>query len=348
MTVIDIHGHVTAPAELYVYKSLLHSSRGTHGKDGIRLPDELVAKAAQKHVDTLKQVGTDIQLISPRPFHQMHSEKPEKIVQLWIRANNDIIAQNCRLFPDVFRGVAGIPQSYGVSPTNTFEELDRCIKELGFVGCVLNPDPGEGGGEPTPNLGSEYWYPLYEKLQDLDCPALIHAASCRCVEKESYSHHMITEHSIACWSLANSRVFKDFPRLKIIVSHGGGSVPYQIGRWRAGRLLRSPHLGLVHKDSEVETFDESLRRMWFDGILYSKPALEYLIRTVGPDRVMFATEVPGVGSAIDPETGRPFDDVKPVIDEMEWLPEADKRRIFEGNAREVFTRLDGQFAASAA
>jgi predicted TIM-barrel fold metal-dependent hydrolase len=348
MTVIDIHGHVSAPPEFYTYKSLLHASRGTHGKDGIRLPDELVSAAAQKHVNTLKQVGTDIQLISPRPFQQMHSEKPEKVVRLWIRANNDIIAQSCRLFPDVFRGVAGIPQNYGVHPANTFEELERCIRELGFVGCVLNPDPGEGAGEPTPNLGNEYWYPLYEKLVELDCPALIHAASCRCVEKESYSHHMITEHSIACWSLANSRVFEDFPELKIVISHGGGSVPYQIGRWRAGRLLRPPHVGLVHAQAQVESFDDSLRRMYFDGVLYSREALEYLIRTVGADRVMFGTEVPGVGSAVDPHTGRPFDDLKPLIDEMQWLPEEPRRAIFEGNALRVFTRLKIRNTAVAA
>jgi 4-oxalmesaconate hydratase len=339
MEVIDIHGHASPPPEFYQYKSLLLAGRGAHGLGGLKLPDELVMAASQKHVDTLKRVGTTLQLISPRPFHQMHSEKPEKIVHAWIRANNDVIAQLCRLFPGTFRGIAGIPQNYGISPTNTFEELERCINELGFVGCVLNPDPGEGAGEPTPNLGNEYWYPLYEKLVALDCPALIHAASCRCTEKESYSHHMITEHSIACWSLANSRVFNDFPKLKIVISHGGGSVPYQIGRWRAGRLLHPPHLGLVHAKPVVETFDESLRRMYFDSVLYSREALDYLLRTVGSDRIMFGTEVPGVGSAIDPSTGRPFDDLKPLIESLDWMSPAARADVFAKNARKVFSRL---------
>jgi predicted TIM-barrel fold metal-dependent hydrolase len=338
-TVIDIHGHVSAPKELYVYRSLLLASRGEHGKGGLKLADEVVAAAAREHIQMLKNVATDIQLISPRPFQAMHSEKPHKLVHWLAKATNDVIAQNCRLFPDIFRGVAGLPQCYGVNPTNTFEELERCVKDLGFVGCILNPDPGEGAGEPTPNLGHEYWYPLYEKLVELDIPALIHAASCRCVEKESYSHHMITEHSIACWALATSDVFTHFPKLKIVVSHGGGSVPYQIGRWRAGRLLHPLTAGVQHHEKKTESFDESLRKMYFDGVIYSREALEYLVKTVGTDRVLFGTEVPGVGSAIDPHTGRRFDDLKPLIDEMSWLSATQRTAIFEKNARSVFTRI---------
>jgi predicted TIM-barrel fold metal-dependent hydrolase len=338
--VIDIHGHVSAPKDLYVYKSLLLASRGEHGKGGLKIADELVAAAAKPHLDLLKSLGTDIQLISPRPFQAMHSEKPENLVHWLTKATNDVIAQNCRLFPDTFRGVAGLPQCYGVSPTNVFDELERCIKELKFVACSLNPDPGEGAGEPTPNLGSEYWYPLYEKLVELDCPALIHAASCRCTQKESYSHHMITEHSIACWALATSDVFKHFPKLKIVISHGGGSVPYQIGRWRAGRLLHPLTAGVVQHERKTESFDESLRKMFFDGVLYSREALEYLIKTLGSDRVMFGSEAPGNGSATDPATGRRFDDLKPLIEEMAWLPETDKAAIFENNARAFFSKME--------
>ncbi len=337
--VIDVHGHVSAPKDLYVYKSLLLASRGEHGKTGIKIADELVVAAAKPHIELLKTLKTDIQLISPRPFQAMHSEKPEKLIQWFTKATNDVIAQNCRLFPDTFRGVAGLPQCYGVSPTNTFEELERCINELGFVGVSLNPDPGEGAGDPAPHLGSEYWYPLYEKLVEMDVPALIHAASCRCEQKESYAHHMITEHSIACWALASFNVFKDFPKLKIVMSHGGGSVPYQIGRWRAGRFLQPLMAGVVHNVLKKETFDESMRKMYFDSVLYSREALEYLVKTIGADRVMFGTEAPGNGSGIDPDTGRRFDDLKPLVDEMAWLPDADKAAIFENNARSVFTRI---------
>jgi 4-oxalmesaconate hydratase len=65
-----------------------------------------------------------------------------------------------------------------------------------------------------------------------------------------------------------------------------------------------------------------------------------LIGLVGPERVLFGTENPGSGSAMDPETGRTYDDIKPVIEEIDFLTEADRALIFEGNARRLFTRLN--------
>jgi 4-oxalmesaconate hydratase len=191
---------------------------------------------------------------------------------------------------------------------------------------VLNPDPGEGDGQAPP-LGDEFWYPLYEKMVELDVPGLIHSAGCRS-HRESYSNHFITEESIAVLSLVESRVFEDFPGLRLIVSHGGGSIPYQIGRWRAQRIQKG-----------ARPFDEDLRRLWFDTVLYNPESLELLLRIVGPDRCLFGTETPGIGSALDPETGRHLDDLRPVVEAVEWLSGEERHAIFEGNARTVFTRL---------
>ena len=79
------------------------------------------------------------------------------------------------------RGPSGrrdrLPQFRDTSPENCLEELERCVTELGFVGCLINPDPVEGDGAPPPGMGDEFWYPLYEKLVELDVPALVHSAS---------------------------------------------------------------------------------------------------------------------------------------------------------------------------
>jgi len=329
--VIDIHGHVIAPPELYAYKSNLLASRGAHGKGRLNIADEQVKNAVWtggaepiRHVDCLKAVGTDLQLISPRPYQMMHSEKPERIVRWYTEATNNVIAQVCRIYPTMFRGVAGLPQNAGISPKNCLEELERCVKELGFVGCLLNPDPHEGDGTP-PGLGDESWYPLYEKLVELDVPALVHAASSRS-PREPYSLHFINEESTAIFSLLNSRVFADFPALKLVISHGGGAIPYQAGRFRAARGRRGG----------AETFDDGLRRLYFDTCLYSKEALELLFKVVGPDRCMFGTESPGTGTVKDPQTGRWMDDLKPLIEDIPWLSEADRQKIFEDTARKVF------------
>ena len=325
MTTVDIHGHVSAPLALYAYQAQLISARAFHGKGKVAATDDEIAAAAEGHVALLERMRIDQQFISPRPFAMMHSHKPEIIVRWFSEQVNDIIAKQVAAYPDTFVGMAGLPQSAGVSPANVVQELERCVTELGFVGCVLNPDPGEGD-YATPPLGDEHWYPLYEKLVELDVPALVHASACR-NPRESYSNHFITEEGIAVISLCDSRVFTDFPDLKLIISHGGGSVPYQVGRWRAQRVQKG-----------LESFDTALRRLYFDTVLYNKESLELLFKIVGPDRCLFATEAPGIGSAIDPATGRYMDDLRPVIEEIDFLTDAQRAGIFSGNAESVFTR----------
>ena len=327
--IIDIHGHLAAPVELYHWKTNLLSARGFGDSSSAELSDEKIRASAEGLIATLDGVGTDVQFISPRPFQMMHSEKPGKIVRQWIAENNNIIAKQVEMFPDRFQGVAGLPQVASEEPEACLDELVRAVTELGFVGCLLNPDPFEGLA-PSPPLGDEYWYPLYEKLVELDVPALVHSAGCK-NGREPYSNHFITEEGIAVVSLANSSVFRDFPQLKLVVSHGGGSVPYQIGRWRSNRLR--PGGG-----EAIESFDESLRRLYFDTVLYNRESLDLLFKICGPDRCMFGTEKPGFGSARDPETGLWLDDLKPVIEGIDWLSADDRLKIFETTAKAVFSK----------
>ncbi len=331
--IIDAHGHVSAPPELYAYRSVLLASRGYHGRGSPGISDERLHRGVERHLELLKSVGTDIQFLSPRPFQLMHSEQPESIVRWWVEANNDIIARQCRAYPEVFRGVCGLPQSPGGSIQPCVEELERCVSEHGFIGCLINPDPTEGTGL-MPTLDDEHWYPLYEKMVELDVPALIHSTACKHF-RESYSAHFISEESIAVLNLCKgeSRVFTDFPNLRLIISHGGGSVPYQIGRWRAHRFREQ------ESNPSLESFDESMRRLYYDTVLYNVESLDFLFRIVGIDRCLFGTENPGSGSSRDPRTGAWLDDLKPVIESIAWLSETDRSRIFEDNTRAVFPRF---------
>ena len=153
--------------------------------------------------------------------------------------------------------------------------------------------------------------------------------------REDYSAHFITEESIAVLGLLRSAVFIDFPKLKLVVSHGGGSVPYQVGRW----VAESVHPLFSKNRPLQEHFTDSMKRLYYDSCLYHKDSIELLLRLVGSDRVLFGTEKPGSGSAPDPRTGRELDDLKPVIESIEWLTDEDRSRIFEDNARAVYTRI---------
>ena len=329
--VIDSHGHVTAPDSLYVYKAQILAHRGAHGRGGNLAVDDDVKEAlnspvfgGSSHLQQLKEVGTDLQLISPRPYQMMTSENP-RLVQWFVEETNNIIAKQVELYPSTFRAVAGLPMTPGVSPKTVVPYLEKLVKEQGFVGCLLNPDPGECSGQDTPPLGDRFWYPLYEKLCELDIPGHIHSTGCRS-ERLPYSLHFINEESIGVLSLLTSNVFKDFPTLKILVSHGGGAIPYQYARFEASSLRRPG----------ATRFSEAMRNLYYDTVLYSKEALELLFKTVGVDRCLFGTERPGVGTVKDPRTGRWLDETRFTIEAIEWLSDADKKLIFEDNAKKLF------------
>jgi 4-oxalmesaconate hydratase len=323
--IIDSHAHVVIPKESYQFMGELVSSRA----NPVRKPtlvEASVRAAGQSIIDIMDRVGTDIQFLSPRPYMQMHSIKPAKVTAMWTAHMNDLIFDTVKMFPKRFRAVAGLPQYRDESPINCFQELDFRVKEQGFIGCLLNPDPTEGDGAPPPGLGDPFWYPLYEKLCELDIPALIHSAG-SCQPRESYTLKFINEESIGIISLLNSNVFERFPNLKLIFPHGGGAIPYHMGRFRAWAVRRG------------ENFDDKLKRLNFDTCTYDQDAIELLIKKVGADRVLFGTEKPGTGSAKSPETGLDLDDLKPVIENISFLSEKDRENIFECNCTRLYSRF---------
>ena len=164
---IDVHGHVTAPDSLYVYKAGLVSHRGAHGRGDAALTAEAANAALDapnrsfggiSHRQHLDNAGVDYQLISPRPYQMMHSESPAKIVQWFAEETNRAIALSCQVEPR-FKGIAGLPQTMETGPAEWMNELRRCVTEYGFVGAMLNPDPYEGLQQP-PTLGDRFWYPV--------------------------------------------------------------------------------------------------------------------------------------------------------------------------------------------
>ena len=330
--IIDCHAHVSAPAELWAYKASIISHRGAHGRGKVNVTDEQIRHAVEEHKESfphphlhyIDKVGTNMQLISPRPFQLMHSEEA-KLVQWFQEEVNNIIYRETKLYPDRFIGVAGIPTAAGEPLDMAIAELERCVNELGFKGTLLNPDPYENTGIHPPAMGDRYWYPLYEKLCELDVPAHIHGTGSRS-PREPYSLRFINEETTAIFGLINSDVFKDFPELKIVVSHGGGAMPYQLGRFQAGSMRRP----------EGDRFIDGMHKLYFDTVLYTKDAIELLLKVVGPERALFGAECPGVGSKINPDTGREMDDIAPYFHEIDFIDDTDREMIFYGNAKKVF------------
>ncbi|MGJ7546284.1 amidohydrolase family protein [Variovorax sp. LT1R16] len=326
--IIDSHAHIVVPPESYKFMAELVANRGNPRlKNSGQVPDTSVRTAAESIIKIMDAVGTDIQFLSPRPYMQMHSVKPALVPKLWVQHTNDLVYRTVQMFPSRFRAVAALPQFRDESPVNYLDELRFRVEEQGFIGCLLNPDPTEGDGPPPPGLGDPFWYPLYEELCRLDIPALIHSAG-SCSPRESYTLKFINEESIGIISVIQEELLKHFPKLKLIFPHGGGAIPYQMGRFRAWSIRNGGSY-----------FDDELKKLHFDTTTYDKNALELLFKTVGVDRVLFATEKPGTGSARDPVSGIDIDDLKPVIESIDFLSSEDKANVFECNCTRLYSRF---------
>jgi 4-oxalmesaconate hydratase len=335
--IIDIHGHyTTAPAPLRAYRAnqIINLGRPTKGK--LEISDEQIkASLENSQIKQQQERGTDLTIFSPQASAMGHHFGGELVSRYWTEVNNELIHRVCQLFPNQFAGVCQLPQSPGVSPKNCIEELRRCILEFGFLGANVNPDPSAGMGV-TPGLGDEWWYPLWEALVELDVPAMIHVSTSINPALHTTAVYYINGDTAAVFQLLESRVFQDFPTLKIVIPHGGGAVPYQLARYRGINAVQGR-----------EPFEEAIKKLYFDTAIYSQDAVETLIKAVGVDNVMFASEMVGAVNTIDPKTGRWFDDTKPYLDGISWLTDADRKKLFEDNAKRVYSRLNQHLAKTA-
>jgi 4-oxalmesaconate hydratase len=211
-----------------------------------------------------------------------------------------------------------------VSPANCVGELERCVKSLGFVGVNISPDPS-GAHWRDPPLTDRWWYPLWEKLAELDVPAMLHVSASDNANFHGTGAHYLNSNTSVFMQFVLSDMFKDFPSLRFVIPHGGGAVPYHWGRYR----------GLA-QDQKRPPLTELLKNVYFDTCVYHRPGIELLLKTVPIDNVIFASEMVGAVRGIDPESGHAYDDTRRYIDSMSFLSEADRRKLFADNARKVY------------
>jgi 4-oxalmesaconate hydratase len=332
--IIDCHGHyTTAPPQVEAWRKLQietldHPSRAPQ-KAALRVSDDELRESLEgAQLKLQRSRGTDLTVFSPRAASMGHHIGDERVSRVWSELCNDLIHRCCTLYPRNFVGVCQLPQSPGAPPATCIPELERCVKELGFVGCNLNPDPS-GGHWKEPPLTDRWWYPLYEKLVELDVPAMVHVStSCNPAFHTTGAHYLNAD-TTAFMQFLVSDLFRDFPALRFIIPHGGGAVPYHWGRFRglAQDLKRPPLRELL------------LNNVFFDTCVYHRPGVELLLKVVPADNILFASEMVGAVRGVDPETGHHYDDTRRYVDAVEWLSAADRRKIFEDNARKVYPRL---------
>ena len=331
--IIDCHGHyTTAPAGLEAFRN----AQKAHLKDpslplpsGVSVGDDEIRESIEgNQLKLLKARGADMTIFSPRASAMAHHVGTEAISQAWTRVCNDLIKRVVDLYPANFIGVCQLPQSPGVSIANSIEELTRCVTELGFVGCNLNPDPS-GGHWTSPPLTDKAWYPFYERMVELDVPAMIHVSGSCNHNFHATGAHYINADTTAFMQFIEGDLFKDFPTLRFVIPHGGGAVPYHWGRYRGlADMLKRPALK-----------DHVMKNVFFDTCVYHQPGIDLLFEVIDIDNILFGSEMVGAVRGIDPETGHYFDDTKRYLDAL-TLTDEQRHKVFEGNARRVYPRLD--------
>jgi 4-oxalmesaconate hydratase len=339
IVIIDCHGHyTTAPALHGLWRQseiAAYESRESFPPYPSISDDEIVTSIEENQLRLQKERAADLTIFSPRASAMEPNLGDEAVSQAWSRACNDLIYRVVTLFPDSFIGVCQLPQSPGAPIERALKELERCVTELGFVGLNLNPDP-TGGWWDGPALTDPSWYPLYEKMVELDVPAMIHVSGSCNPNFHTTGAYYLNADTTAFMQLLQGDLFSDFPDLRLIIPHGGGAVPYHWGRFRGlADMLNKPPL------------DEHLmNNVFFDTCVYHQAGVDLLVDVVDTKNILFGSEMLGAVRGIDPDTGYYFDDTKRYVDAAAISDER-RRAIYSENARTVFPRLDRVLAGRA-
>ncbi|GIM97983.1 amidohydrolase family protein [Paractinoplanes toevensis] len=325
--IIDCHGHyTTVPAAHTAWRAAQLSSETAPAYPTIS-DDEIRESIEGSQLRLMRERGVDLTIFSPRASAMAHHEGDETTSRQWAEACNDLIYRVTRLFPDSFAGVCQLPQSPGVPIANSIGELRRCVEELGFVGCNLNPDPSGGHWNSAP-LTDRSWYPFYEAMVELDVPAMVHVSAVTNPNFHATGSAYLNADTTAFMQFLQSDLFKDFPDLRMIIPHGGGAVPYHWGRFR----------GLADMLDRPPLAESVMRNVFFDTCVYHQPGINLLFEVIDLDNLMFGSEMVGAVRGIDPTTGHYFDDTRRYVEAL-GLSDEDRARVFEHNARRVYPRL---------
>ena len=332
--IIDCHGHyTTAPAAHDAWRTaqIAAFDAGEAPPPYPVVTDDQIRETIEANqLKLLKERGADMTIFSLRASTMGPHIGDEAVATAWARASNDLIARVCDLYPDTFVGVCMLPQNPKADMTGSIAELERCVGGLGFVGCNLNPDPG-GGHFAFPPLTDRFWYPFYEKMVELDVPAMIHVSGSCNPAMHATGAYYIAADTIAFMQLLQGDLFRDFPTLRLIIPHGGGAVPYHWGRYRGlADMLKQPDLAT-----------HLMNNVFFDTCVYHQPGINLLADVIENKNILFGSEMVGAVRGIDPTTGHYFDDTKRYVDALP-IGEDERHAIYEGNARRVFPRLDAR------
>lgn len=295
---IDVHAHLLFDELLgqagHVGPHLEHDASGnatlvTGGYSfGIGKAPTTNRDAAQR-LDALDAAGIAVQVVSGSPLWYFPHLDAD-VVRPFARRYNDLMAGWTQKAPDRLKALAVLPVQ---DVPAAVAELERAVGELGFLGACI-------GTDARPELDAPELDELYSACEELDVPLFFHSVVAgvdgppgdprlrRWLRDVTLGYPF--EETIAVTSLVLGGVLDRHPRLDICLSHGGGAMPFLLGRVRDWVATGTTSI-------DVETFDRDYARLWFDTHLHSTRSAQLLTQVANSDRLVFGTNFGGWDSA---------------------------------------------------
>lgn len=324
MAIIDVHTH----AYTREYLELLRSRGGVYslkmrpdGKEEIFRGDTPVALPQPGHLDydlRIRQMDEhriDVAIVSLTcPNCYWGGEQTSVEVA---RQSNDSMAAAQKKYPGRILWYTSLPWEY---PKRAVEELTRTMDNGASGVMVLANIQGRSLTDP-------FFAPIWQAIDDRGLPVLVHptdppGAGAMDMGKYDLSWAVgFMADTTLCFARMIFDGFLDlYPNMKLIASHGGGTLPYLVGRFDKGDEVELPSRRRIRERPSAY-----LKRIWYDSICYSAQALNYLISIVGVDRVLYGTDYP-----------HQVHDMAGMLAKTEVMPPADRYAIREGNASRLF------------
>lgn len=328
--IIDIHTHVMIKdAFKEVKKKFPHAFKApkiicdAKGESYLLINGEVTGPITKQLYDVEERIkdmdseGVDMQVLSVVPFTFFYDLDPEMSSAI-ARAQNTALSKISEKYPERFIGLATLPLQ---NVDTAIEELEFSIKSLGLKGVEI------GTNVKGKDIDSFEFWPLYEKIQELDVPILVHPINPSGAERmeKYYLTNLVGfpfETALAISRLIFSGVLERFPRLKFCFVHAGGFLPYQIGRLDHGYKVRPEVKRVIPRAPS-----EYMKMMYFDTVSHCEAALKYLITIVGCKNMLMGSDYP-----YDMGDPHPVSTVK----KLEGLSEEDKEGILGKNASRIF------------
>jgi len=237
----------------------------------------------EERLADMDSLGVDVHVVSPYVgFYNYHL--PVEVAGATSAATNDEIAGMIRTWPERFAGLGTLPMQ---DVKAAIAEMERCMTRLGLKGVEIN-DHINGRTLEEPEFR-----PFWKAAQELGALVFFHQGGDTVVTPRSARYHLpnsignLADRAVTFATLVSGGVMDEFPDLKICLGHGGGYTCFGIGRMDHGWQVRSE--ARVHITQPPSAY---LRRFYYDCIVYTEPALRFLIDSVGADRVVFGTDWP--------------------------------------------------------